>query len=65
MRAIVVVIVRNLEAKVLKRELTELTISGIERYGGSDMREKRQIEEPLTPPFWTWFIENPRDCNYL
>ena len=65
MRAIVVVIVRNLEAKVLKRELTELTISGIERYGGSDMREKRQIKEPLTPPFWTWFIENPRGCNYL
>ncbi len=65
MRAIVVVIVRTLAAKLPVQDLTEPTVFGFKRCGDPDMRETRHTEERSTPPFWTWFIENPRGCNYL
>lgn len=57
MRAIVVVLVGTFEAKMLAREVGELTISRFEGSGDSGVRETTDFEEP---PFWTWFIENPR-----
>jgi hypothetical protein len=30
--------------------------------GNTDLRKTSSRKE-VTPPFWTWFIENPRSCG--
>jgi hypothetical protein len=63
MNAIVFVVMPASDSQRLTEQVVDLLPTG----GGSNHTKASlpQISEPdqTTPPFWTWFIENPRRCG--
>jgi hypothetical protein len=69
MKAIVVILVRTYDVKLLARQPFAVSISGSFQgvaVSGADKKhraDKRTIRNEPVPPFWTWFIENPRPVS--
>jgi hypothetical protein len=63
MNAIVFVVMPASDSQRLAEQVAELLPTG----GGSNDTKAslRTTSEPdqTNPPFWTWFIENPRRCG--
>ena len=63
MNAIVFVVMPASESQRLAEQVVDLLPTG----GGSNHTKARRpaTSEPdqTSPPFWTWFIENPRRCG--
>jgi hypothetical protein len=66
MKAIVVIFVRTRDVKLpagqslaisISKSLQRVTVAGADKINRAD---KSTIQNESAPPFWTWFIENPR-----
>jgi hypothetical protein len=66
MKAIVVIFIRTCDVKVppgqplailMRESLQWVAVLGPDKRNGVD---KSTIRNESVPPFWTWFIENPR-----
>jgi hypothetical protein len=66
MKAIAVIFVRTRDVKLPAGQPTVVPISegsqGVAVLGGNktNRADKSTIHNDSVPPFWTWFIENPR-----
>jgi hypothetical protein len=69
MKAIVVVVARSLEIHLWAGDLAGRSTVGSLRPSGEAKARPATVainpadDQELTPPFWTWFIENPRSLG--
>jgi hypothetical protein len=67
MNAIVIVLVPTQEGQPLTEQAGAMPGLDVWQYRidqGNGNARPREVSGPrqTTPPFWTWFIENPRNC---